>query len=151
MMVQVHAKTRAPSARWTPKALRRLASVCLLLGLGAFLLVATLQSCCRLAVAQTHPISASTGVQSAAFDHHGGTGHQPSDFSEICVDITIAAGLTLVTAVHSFGGEQPATAYPAFVMQEGYAMRRAIYAIEYPPFPPPRPLPFYLRTSRILI
>ena len=131
--------------------MRRVASVCLLLGWVAFWLVATLQPCCKLSVAAPHPVSAETVSQNAAFDHHGDGDHHSPDSSGICHGIAIVAGTALTTTAHSFGGEDPAHAYPASVIEEGYAVRRAIYAIEYPPLPPPRTLPFYLRTSRILI
>ena len=149
-MVQVHAKTCAPSAHWTSKALRHLAAVCLLLGWGAFLLVATLQPCCRLVVAQTHLISASAGVQSTAFDHHGGTDHHPSDSSKQCVDITIATGVALAAVERPFCGENATHACHADGIQEWDIARRLNYTIP-PHLPPPRPIPLYLRTSRILI
>lgn len=150
MSAQARVETHTPTARWSLGALRRVAC---LLGWGAFLLVATLQPCCKLSVAQTYPISAGVGIQSTVFDRHGGADHHSPDSSDICRDITIVAGVALATAVHSFAGEQPAYAYPAGVIEEGYAVRRVIHVIatNYPPLPPLRALPFYLRTSRILI
>lgn len=150
MKTQACVKTHAPTARKEAGALRRVASVCLLLGWSAFWLVATLQPCCKLSVAAPHVASAEAVSHSTAFNHQGDAGHHTPDSSDICRDITIVASAALETAVHTFGGEQPAYA-PACVMQEEYAMRRAIYAIEYLPLPPPRTLPFYQRSSRILI
>lgn len=153
MSAQVRVETHTPTARCRLGALRRVASVCLLLGWSAFWLVATLQPCCKLSVAVPHPVSAEAASQSASLDNRGNAGHHTPDSSDICRDITIVAGVALATAVHSFAGEQPAYAYPAGVIEERYAVRRAIHAIatNYPPLPPARALPFYLRTSRILI
>lgn len=151
MSAQIRVETHTPTTRCKLGALRRVASVCLLLGWSAFWLVATLQPCCKLSVAVTHAASAVTVSQSTAFYDHGDAGHHTPDSRDICRDITIVAGGALATAENSFGGEHPAHAYPASLIEEGYAVRRAIYAIVYPPLPPPRPLPFYLRTSRILI
>lgn len=151
MKAQDFSEACAPSARGWPWASRRVGAVCLLLGWAAFWLTATLQPCCKLSMAAPHPVAGAAVSHNAAFDDHGDAGHHSPDSSDICRNITIAVGDALATAVHSVGGEQPAQAYPASLIQERYVVRRAIYTIEYPPLPPPRTLPFYLRTSRILI
>lgn len=139
--------------RWKARTLRRAASVCLLLGWASFWIVTTLQPCCRLAVTVPHLAAAETTNQSPEFDHHSDTGHHTPDSNDMCRDITIVAAAAPITLVHSFASELPAKAYPACAMQSGHALRRKIYAaaIAPPSLPPPQPIPFHLRTSRLLI
>lgn len=151
MRTQACVKAHTPTARKQAGALRRVASVCLLLGWGAFWLIATLQPCCKLSVAALQPVSAAAVSHSAAFDHSGDADHRAPDSGDICADITIAARTALTTAAHSFGGAEQTSTYPACVTEEGYAVRQTNYAIEYPPLPPSHPLTFYQRSSRILI
>ena len=146
-------ETHAPSARQGRGAMRRAASVFLLLDWCAFWLAATLHPCCKLLLAASHSAAAATISPSASIDLQGDAGHHAPDSSELCRDSTVVAGTASGTVAHSTGGGQPAQAYPASVIHEGYAVRRAIYASpsSTPPLPPPRPLPFHLRTSRLLL
>ena len=152
MSAQTRVKEHTPAAQWRLGALRHAASVWLLLGWSAFWVVATLQPCCKLSVAAPHALSAETASQHATLDHHhDDADHHSPDSSGTCRDITIVAATVLTTAEHLFGGDDTALAYPASVIRAGYAVRGPIYAIDYPPLPPPRTPRFYLRTSRILI
>lgn len=151
MSAQARVKAHTPAARWRLGSLRRVATVWLLLGWSAFCLVATLQPCCKLSVAAPHAVSTETASQHAALDHHDDADHHSPDSSSTCRDITIVPSTVLTIAEHLFGGDNTTHACPASVIQAGYAVRGLIYAIEYPPLPPPRTPRFHLRTARILI
>ena len=152
-MTNTHArvKTHTPTARHGRGTLRNAALVCLLLGWVAFWLVATLQPCCKLAVASAHSVATETVSQSVSLDHHGNAGHHAPDSSGSCHDIAAAAGAALTAAMPPLAGEPSAQAYAACATYTGYAARRAVHTTAFSALPPPRTPPFHLRTSRILI
>lgn len=153
MSALVFDKAHAPSVGQRLRVRRRVASVFLLLGWFAFWFVATLQPCCKLSVAAAHSVGSSSFNQSAALDHHGDADHHSPASGGTCNDVTIVANVAPATAAEAFSSKPLAQTYPACVIEAGHAVWQATYAaaVEFPSLPPPRPLPFHQRTSRLLI
>lgn len=125
--------------------MRRLAMLWLFAGWSAFLLLASLQVCCKLSAAKHEPVAAGTAIHISADISH--TNHEPAEHQAVCADALLAAGVAIAAPERAnYDGDTLA----AYAAPESLGVRGTEYVVDRC-WPPPHPTSFHRRTSRILI